>query len=202
MKILIIGATGSIGREVTQQLLVQAKHHITLLARHLPQDVSSNQQTTWVQGDVTQLATLQAMIAKQDAVIIAVSGQIPAIVQTVITAMQATKVTRLILVTSMGIYNEIPAKIGVTGNLEFNPVLRPYRQAADLVTDSGLQYTIIRPGWFDNGNHHYEVTRKGQAFGGQSVSRWAVADLIQRSVQDKRLIYQDLGINRPDEGGH
>ena len=65
--------------------------------------------------------------------------------------MKRQKVARLIFITSMGIYNEIPNSIGVGGNLEYNPVLRPYRDAADKIETTDLDYTIIRPGKFMRG---------------------------------------------------
>ncbi len=61
----------------------------------------------------------------------------------------------------MGIYNEIPETVGLTGNLEINPMLIPYREAADIIEASPLNYTIIRPGWFDNQDDlNYQTTKK------------------------------------------
>lgn len=197
-KILIIGATGSIGTETIKQLLTKSDVELTLLARHIQITTPVDQRLNWVQGDATQLTDLMAVMAQQDVVVISASGQLPPIAETVVTAMNQAQVSRLILISSMGIYNEIPVKIGREGNLQFNPALKPYRQAADIVEQSGLNYTIIRPGWFDQGNHDYEVTVKGTPFGGYDVSRWAIADLVCRSIaDDSQFGHQNLGINRP-----
>jgi uncharacterized protein YbjT (DUF2867 family) len=98
----------------------------------------------------------------------------------------------------MGIYNEIPASVGASGNLASNPVLQNYRDAAGVIEASDLNYTIIRPGWFDNGNDtSYEVTKKGEPFGGHDVSRKSIADLVVRLAHDEKLGSRDsLGINR------
>ena len=75
-----------------------------------------------------------------------------------------------------------------------NGILRPFRRAADAIEASGLEYTIIRPGWFDNGNDSdYELTRKGEEFGGMGVSRESIARLIIRLVTEPAF-----GINRPE----
>lgn len=73
-------------------------------------------------------------------------------------------------------YNEIPASIGASGNLRSNPVLQTYRNAADIIEASDLNYTVIRPGWFTSGPVDYEVTHKGEPFGGHNVSVASIAD--------------------------
>lgn len=39
-------------------------------------------------------------------------------------------------------------------------MLRTYREAADVVEASDLNYTLIRPGWFTGGPVDYEITKK------------------------------------------
>jgi uncharacterized protein YbjT (DUF2867 family) len=97
----------------------------------------------------------------------------------------------------MGIYNEIPASVGEAGNLATNPMLKTYRQAADVIETSDLNYTVIRPGWFDNGSDDYQITHKGEPFGGHDVSRRSIADLVVKLAHDNQLGSRDsLGINR------
>lgn len=112
--------------------------------------------------------------------------------------MDRNGVDRLLFITSMGIYDEIPESVGSRGNLKYNPVLRPYRQAADVIEASDLNYTIIRPGWFTGGPVHYEVTIKGQPFGGHDVSVNSIADLVVKLFQDENLYSKEsVGVNTP-----
>ena len=74
--------------------------------------------------------------------------------KSIIDSMKACGVRRIIFISSMGIYNEIPPSVG-GGNLKENSMLRPYRAAADVIEGSGLDYTVIRPGWFDEGSDNY-----------------------------------------------
>lgn len=77
-------------------------------------------------------------------------------------------------------------------------MLQGYRNAADVVEASDLNYTVIRPGWFDNGTDtDYEVTEKGEPFGGHDVSRKSIADLVVRLAHDTTMgTRNSLGINR------
>lgn len=115
-----------------------------------------------------------------------------------VNTMDEAGVQRLLFISSMGIYDEIPASVGVEGNLSHNPMLLPYRQAADIIEASDLNYTVIRPGWFDNGPaDDYQVTHKGEPFGGHDVARRSIADLVFCLAHDPHLGSRDsLGINR------
>ncbi len=195
-KILIIGATGSIGSEVTAHLLDEMDTQLTLLARHVNQP--NQERVTWVQGDATNLVQLEKVMRNQDAVFVAVSGQLAQVAKAVVTTMTKLQIHKLVFIASMGIYNEIPASIGASGNLASNGMSQAYRQAADIVTESTLNYTVIRPGWFDQGSHDYEVTGRNEPFGGHDVSRWAIADLVRRVLEDEQLYARtSVGINRP-----
>lgn len=197
--ILIIGATGSVGQVTRQYLLQHSDDQLTLMARHAGriQNLDPARERT-VEGSVTDAATLQTALVGQDVVFAALSGDLPKMAQALVSGMTQAGVNRLLFISSMGIYNEIPAKVGASGNLDQNPVLAPYRRAADIIEASSLNYTVIRPGWFDNSNDlDYQVTHKGEPFGGHDVSRLSIADLVMRLAHDPQLGSRDsLGINR------
>lgn len=199
MHIAIIGATGSIGSVTRQYFLDHGDDFLTLMARHTASLGPANpNRERIVSANVTDPAELRTVLQGQDAVFAALSGDLPAMAQALVTGMDETGVKRLIFISSMGIYNEIPASVGAEGNLAHNPMLRPYREAADVVETSDLDYTVIRPGWFDNGDDaDYQVTRKGEPFGGHDVARRSIADLVFRLAHDPKLgSRESLGINR------
>ncbi len=196
-KILIIGATGNVGSAVRETLLAKTDDFLTLFARHASELKINKKREHAVSGNVNDLAELEAAMKNQDAVFVALSGNLGELAQKVVTAMQATKVKRLVFITSMGIYNEIPASVGSAGNLENNPMLINYRKAADIIENSDLDYTLIRPGWFDHGSEDYEITHKGEPFGGHDVAINSIADLACKLLQSDTLDAHDsLGINR------
>lgn len=88
--------------------------------------------------------------------------------------MENHKVKRLIFISSMGIYSEVPGE-------QYRSVLDPYRDSARVIEASGLDYTILRPAWLnDRDEVAYGTTRKGEPFKNPAgvVSRKSVADLV------------------------
>ena len=195
---LIIGATGNLGRVVTQTLLGRTTAHLTLFARHVDRwRVVEKDRVTLVKGDVLDEAQLSQAMAGQDFVFVALRGDLPAYVQAILSAMQKAGVTRVIFIAAMGIYDEVADD--AAANLQQNVTLAPYRAAADLIErETGVTYTIIRPGWFTQGPVAYELTRKGEAFGGHQVSLASVADLVRRLVTEPEFGHNaNFGIHTP-----
>jgi hypothetical protein len=78
----------------------------------------------------------------------------------IVAAMHAAGLARLIFISSMGIYDEVPGQ-------RYQRVLDPYRDSAAVIEASDLDYTILRPGWFTQDQEvRYEITQKGQPSGG------------------------------------
>lgn len=196
--VLIIGATGSVGCVTRQYFLDNTEDQLTLMARNTRRLGKLSDCERAVTGSVTDTATLTAALKGQDVVFASLSGNLAGMAKDLVAAMDEAGVKRLLFITSMGIYNEIPASVGASGNLDTNPMLQGYRDAADIISASDLNYTTIRPGWFDNGNDtDYQVTKKGEPFGGHDVSRKSIADLVVRLAHDETLGSRDsLGINR------
>ena len=196
-RILILGATGSIGSKLRKTLLEKTDYKLTLFSTRANRLQINQNREVAISGDVNNQNDLSRVIQNQDVVFAALSGALGKMAKNIVTAMQNSQTKRLIFISSMGIYNEIPRSIG-GGNLNENSMLRPYREAADVIEASNLDYTIIRPGWFDEGSDNYEITRKGEAFKGHDVSRQAIANLVLKLIQNNGFgIRESLGINRP-----
>jgi uncharacterized protein YbjT (DUF2867 family) len=108
--------------------------------------------------------------------------------------MDEAKVKRIIFISSMGIYDEIPGE-------KHGSVLEPYIKSAAIIETSGLDYTIIRPEWLNNKDEiDYETTQKGEPFKNPRalVSRKSVADLVVKLAQSAQLESRhSLGVNKP-----
>jgi uncharacterized protein YbjT (DUF2867 family) len=117
--------------------------------------------------------------------------------------MLAAEVKRLIFVSSLGIYDEVPGKFGEWNKREIGEALETYRQAADVIEASGLDYTILRPAWLTDADEvDYETTQKGEPFKGTEVSRKSVAALIVKLFgATGRAVHQNLGVNKPNTDG-
>ena len=197
--VLIIGATGSLGRVLRTYLLENTDDKLTLFSRSASRirDIDEARERV-VEGDVYNAIALDAAMQGQDAVFAALTGNLEDMARDIVASMDRTGVRRLIFITSMGTLNEIPAW-DAAGNVENAPMLERYRNAGDVVAASDLDYTIIRPGWYDNGPVDYEVTREGEPFGGHDVSRKSIADLVMRLIADPELYSREnIGINTPN----
>lgn len=197
--VLIIGATRTLGTAVTQNVLNKTDDHLTLFARSANRiNVQDDNRETVISGNVMNDADLDKALKGQDAVFVALSGNLGAFAKKIVAAMDRNNVSRLVFISSMGIYNEIPASVGASGNLNSNPILRTYREAADVIEASDLDYTVVRPGWFMGGPVYYEITHKGEPFGGHDVSVASIADYVTKLVDDDQLdVHDSVGINKP-----
>ena len=188
--ILILGASGSLAAQVIPELLADDQHELTLFVRKSGRvsRFAGLAQVNVVQGDVLDLAALTAAMQGQDIVYAGLAGDLVAMADNIVKAMHSAGVKRLIFISSMGIYGETGEDPGA--------ILEPYRRSAAVIERSGLDYTILRPGWFTNGNEvDYALTRKGEAFRGSSVSRRSLADFIGKLVQHpENHIGESLGI--------
>lgn len=194
--ILILGAGGQIARVATDLFLKTTDARLTLYLRKARRLNAMNAERVRVQeGDVLDLPTLTAAMAGQDVVYANLDGPLEKLAQNIVIAMKETGVRRVIFVSSMGIYSEIPGE-------RYRSVLDPYRDGAAVIEASGLDYTIIRPAWLnDRDEIDYETTQKGEAFKnpGATVSRKSVADLIVRTALSPNLnSCASLGVNKPN----
>ena len=191
--ILIIGATGSLGETLRRKFANQDQYQLTLFSRgsNLLR-VNENEQA--MAASVFEDEKLNQAMQKQDIVFVALSGNLPEMIKPILKVMYDYKVKRIVFVSSIGIYNEIR----VSGNISNNPILQPYRQTADIVEESGLDYTILRPAWFDNGSDTIcQISLKGETVTGHDVSRKAIIELVSTIIdQPERYLNQNIALFR------
>jgi uncharacterized protein YbjT (DUF2867 family) len=201
-KVLVLGAGGQIARWVIEMLENTHDIELTLFLRDIKKlKGDAPKKSKVVQGDVLNSAQLNAAVAGQDIVYANLTGaNLDAQAKSVIAAMQAAGVKRLIFVLSLGIYDEVPGKFGKWNNNIIGEDLKPFRRAADAVEASGLDYTIVRPAWLmDEDEVDYELTARNEPFKGTVVSRKSVADLIVKIIESPQLHQRgNLGVNKPN----
>lgn len=187
-KVLIIGASGSLARYVTDILQNVPDVHLTLLVRNKSRIENNTTNSTIVEADVMDYDKLKNAVAGQDIVYINLGGDLEAMTKNIVKAMQETGVKRVIAISSLGIYIK-----------PLNPVLIPYRKLADVIENSGLEYTILRPDWFTNANEiDYTIIPKGQPETGSAISRKSIASFIATLVENPELHKnENLGIIKP-----
>lgn len=154
MKILIAGATGSVGLHVVKRV-IEMGHQPRALVRNRQKVKELPRGTEVFYGDVSMPETLTDVVKDIDAVIFTLGsdgqGRIGARavdyggVRNIIKALNGTHV-RIALMTTIGVTERLGAWNQRTEVHDWK------RRAERLVRASGLPYTIVRPGWFDYNN--------------------------------------------------
>jgi uncharacterized protein YbjT (DUF2867 family) len=171
--VLILGANGQLARNTTRVLLRDTDAKLTLYLRRPSRLRNPDpKRVAIVDGDVLDRARLEAALKGQDVVYANLAGDMKRQAESIVAAMHATGVRRLIFISSMGIFGEVPGE-------RYRSVLDPYRDSAAVIEASDLDYTILRPGWFTRDDEvSYQLTQKGQPFKGRDVSLDSLSDLI------------------------
>ena len=196
MKILILGASGSLGPHVIDALEKKgapSQVRLRLFARN-PKRVErfKGENIEITQGDALDTAALAAALQGSDAVYAGLAGELEALARSVVEAMQQAGVKRLVWISSYGIHGEVP---------DGTKAPAAYANSARIVMDSALDYTIIRPQWFGNADElNYETTswnaREMFKNPDARISRKSIADLVARCIFEGFGTRDSLGINR------
>jgi len=197
MTVLVVGATGSIGRLVVEEALRQG-HAVRALvrtpgkARRLPPEAQV------VPGDVTRPDTLPGAVDGVDAIVFTLgsdgAGKVGAEsvdyggVRNVLRAL-GSRTARIALMTAIGVTNR-------TG--DYNRATEAHdwkRRSERLVRASGLPYTIVRPGWFDyNGPDEHRLvllqgdTRQAGDSSDGVIARRQIAEVLVHSLGSDRAL--------------
>lgn len=203
MKLVIFGATGTVGRQVVDQALKQG-HTVTAFARNLTKLDIQHPSLTHFQGDVMDLHAVEHAVMGQDAVVCVLgagkklTGTIRSEgTQQVIRAMERVGVRRLICQSTLGIGDS-------WNNLDFywkyimfgfilRKVFADHERQEALVRNSNLDWTIVRPGAFVDGprtgqyRHNFSGTDRRITL---KISRADVADFILKQLNDQSSLHQ------------
>ena len=194
MKVLILGATGSLGKYVIDALLHKNPNiELILYARNSGRlkNYATHSQIKIIDGDVLDTNKLTQALQGVNAVYAGLAGDLSNMAKSLITAMNAAQVKRLVWISSYGIYNEI-------GNGTMPPA--EYVHSAKIIEQSNLDYTIIRPQWFSSRDEiDYEITHRHEKFKNPDaqISRKSIADLVAKCIVENFGVKDSLGINKP-----
>lgn len=199
-KVLILGASGQIARWAVQRLGEHREIAQTLLIRD-PARLASTEPANAriVVGDVMDRTLLPRLIEGQDVVYANLAGDLARQTAHIVAVMKARGVKRLIFVNSLGIYDEVPGRFGEWNRKAIGQYLGPYRESADLIEASGLDFTILRAAWLqDDDEVDYEITGRDEPFKGTEVSRRSVAALVVELILNpERFVRANIGVNKP-----
>ena len=205
-KVLILGAHGKIAQLTRAQLLAKTDAQLLLFIRKANRlTIQDQQREQLVEGDASQQADLVQAMKGVTVVYANLAGaNIEAQAKAVVSAMKAAGVKRLIWISTLGIYDEVPGAYGQWNHQMLDDGYLPtYAAAAKVIETSGLAFTIIRPAWLsDKDEIDYEITHRTDTFKGTEVSRKSVAAEVARLIQNPtEAVGDSLGLNKPNTDG-
>jgi uncharacterized protein YbjT (DUF2867 family) len=160
MKVVVFGSTGQTGRELVKQL-VAAGHTVTAFARTLSKVDTYSGKVTVIQGDAKDPISIRKAVDGQDAVFHAVAQRYVKKddLQTVfagylVQAMQSAKVDRLIVLSAWGSgtsADQAKLFMKIIRYTFLRNVFKDKADAENIILNSPLNYTLVRPGLLQNG---------------------------------------------------
>ncbi|MEJ1295671.1 NAD(P)H-binding protein [Latilactobacillus sakei] len=205
-KVLILGAHGKIAQLTRAQLLAKTDAQLVLFLRKANRlTIQDQQREQLVEGDASQQVDLVQAMKGVTVVYANLAGaNIETQAKAVVSAMKTAGVKRLIWISTLGIYDEVPGAYGQWNHQMLDDGYLPtYAAAAKVIETSGLAFTIIRPTWLsDKDEIDYEITHRADAFKGTEVSRKSVAAEVVRLIQNPtEAVGDSLGLNKPNTEG-
>jgi putative NADH-flavin reductase len=205
MKVLIIGATGPTGRELTTQALDEG-HDVRLFVRN-PATVSVwSPRLDIVQGDVQEWKDVGRGMRDVNAVLSALGTGSDLRKTTIFSegtaailwAMAEAGVRRLVCVTSGGTVDDPnePFLFRTVGRRALRHIFADQRKAEDRIRASEADWTIVRPPRLLNGpkRGRYEVESEKPAGHSYEISRADLAEFMVREMVARKYVREAVGI--------
>lgn len=206
--ILVLGANGQIAQLAENIFLDSTGDNLKLYLRRSDrlQDkaASFEDRVELIDGDATDIDKLVDSMKDIDMVYANLAGgNIEEQAKDVVEAMHQANVKRLVWISTLGIYDEVPGKFGEWNNKTLGSYITNYAAAAKIIEDSDLDYTIIRPAWLTNKDEvDYEITQKGEEFKGTEVSRKSIAQIVVDIAQvPDKYSRESIGVNKAGTDG-
>ena len=208
MKVIVFGATGTVGKLAVQEMLSDG-YEVTAFARS-PQKLSlTHSRLRRVAGDARDANTVRRAIEGHDAVVIALGSGMSRTstirsegTQTIIQAMQETSVRRLICQSTLGAHESWSNLNFFWKRIMFGFLLRPvfldHERQETMVRESGLDWTIVRPGSFTEGpatGKYKEGFAPSERNLTLKISRLDIAQFLTRQLIERRYINRAVAIS-------
>jgi putative NADH-flavin reductase len=173
--ILLVGATGGTGRQLLAQALERG-FEVTALVRNPSRLGVDHPRLSVVQGDVLDLASVEAAMKGRDAVVSALghrrffypSRTLSTGTANILRAMASGGTKRLVCATSLGI-GDSAGRLGLLYTLLIIPAILPFyfwdkARQERIIAGSEVDWVIVRPGLLTNGPQR-DRTRHGATTG-------------------------------------
>lgn len=200
MKLALFGATGGTGRQIVSQALT-AGHSIQALVRDPARLPLQHHDLLTIPGNVLDPAAVAQTLAGTDAAIVSLGNTsdnpdwiVSNGTRVIVDAMKTHGPQRLLIVSSIGVgdsKDQVPFAFKMLIKTVLKKPMEDKERQEQIVRDSGLAWTIVRPGGLTDGPQtgHYRAGLDPKISAGQ-VSRADVADFVLRQLADPAYLHK------------
>lgn len=206
MRLVVLGATGGIGREIVKQA-IERGHSVTAFVRDPERLKELGDRITLVCGDVLSRSELRKVIDGHDAVLSGFGARTPVaktdadlllrFAVALTGAMAQTATRRAVVVSTAFLFkNSILPPAYLFGRLFFPITVADATKMEDVIRKSGLDWTIVRPPRLTDKprTRKYRVQEGCLPRFGFTLSRADTADFMIRSVEECTFIGKIVGV--------
>ena len=205
MKICIFGGSGKTGLEIVKQAIERG---YSVVASDLSTNSSfpSNSKFTFVSGSVLDHRVAEKTLHGCNAVIselgVGIGDKNPIVSEgneVIISSMKKLGIKRFVTQSAFGAnesWKPLPAYLKVAHKVLLNPMSKDKDKMEDIVKNSNLDWTIVRPIRLTNGGaqHTYQFGTDIKFGYNPSVSRADVADFILNELEHNEFIHKAVTI--------
>lgn len=199
-RLALFGATGGTGRQIVTQAL-EAGHTVQALVRDPARLAVHHPRLHVITGNVLDPDAVERTITAADAVIVTLGNTannpdwiVSEGTKVIVAAMHKLGVRRLIVISSLGVgdsRDQVPGFFKVLMKTALKKPMEDKERQEQIVTASGLDWTIVRPGGLTNGPRtgRYRAGLDRSIVAGQ-VSRADVAEFVLRQLDDLTYLHK------------
>ncbi|POX48651.1 NAD(P)-dependent oxidoreductase [Streptomyces sp. Ru72] len=208
MRLTVFGATGGIGQEIVKQALATG-HQVTAVVRDPARLTVTGTALDVVRADLTDAEALRPAVSGRGAVLSGLgarsrkdAGVATRLTRTVLRAMEAEAVRRLVVVSAAPIGPEAegdgPLDRAVRGlvSLLLKDVYADLREMEEELARSTTDWTVVRPPRLQNKplTGAYRTVVGGNPPKGRFIARADVAHAMLRMIDDPATVKQGVGV--------
>jgi uncharacterized protein YbjT (DUF2867 family) len=203
VNVLVVGATGGLGRAIVDEALTRG-HDVTALVRD-PARAGFGEEVRTVEGDVLKPQTLSPAVRGKDAVLCALGTPSPRKpitlledgTRNLVAAMEQEGVPRLVCVTLLGVAESRANASFLYGNVILRvlaPMVPDKENQERVVRESGLDWVLVRPPRFGEKkrNARPRVIRAGDPDRVGSVRREDLARVVVDAAERDEYVGQAI----------
>ncbi|KZK85392.1 hypothetical protein PsAD13_01930 [Pseudovibrio sp. Ad13] len=208
MKVIVFGATGTVGRLATEKMLADG-HEVTAFARSPNKLQIEHESLTLRAGDATSRDAVAAAIQGHNAVVITLgagmsrNSTIRSVgTRNVILGMQQHGVKRLVCQSTLGAHESWSNLNFFWKRIMFGALLRPvfkdHELQEELVRVSGLDWTIVRPSAFApelaTGSYKEDFPATDRRLS-LKIAPSDIAGFLSRQLSEAQYLHRAVGIS-------